>query len=141
MLISKEFKNQIKKQIIDYYKKKLETTKLEPKTLGFLIRAFHVNLPIYVLIFLIYGSKLYSQFLIFSLFLSLFLFVLFDGCLISMIEQSIDGVNITIMDPFLEAYNMEKINKNRIKISLIIGPLFILLSFFIYYLRFIRNRS
>tara|TARA_R110001599_G_scaffold7125_3_gene35116 strand:+ start:964 stop:1389 length:426 start_codon:yes stop_codon:yes gene_type:complete len=141
MLISKEFKNQIKKQIIDYYKKKLETTKLEPKTLGFLIRSFHVNLPIYILIFLIYGSKLYSQFLIFSLFLSLFLFVLFDGCLISMIEQSIDGVNITIMDPFLEAYNMEKINKNRLTISLIIGPLFILLSFFIYYLRFIRNRG
>ena len=57
----------------------------------------------------------------------------------SMVEYSIDGVNITIMDPFLEAYKMEKTTKNRIKISLIIGPLYILLSLMIYYFRFVRK--
>ena len=139
MFISKELKKQIKKQVIEYYKNLFKNVNLEPATLGFLIRAFHVNLPIYILIFLIYGSKLYAKFLIFSLFISLFFFILFDGCLMSMVEYSIDGVNITIMDPFLEAYKMEKTTKNRVKISLIIGPLYILLSLMIYYFRFIRK--
>lgn len=132
MITIKELRN----KIIDFNLFLLDTTKIDKKTMGFLIRAYHVNLPIYILIFMLLAPKLITEITLVFLFLSLLTFALFDGCFMSMMEKRLDGIDITIMDPFLQLCKLEKTNKNRMIISFIVGPLYISLCLTIYLVRF-----
>jgi hypothetical protein len=62
--------------------------------------------------------------------------IFLGGCFLSAIEQKLDNIDVTIMDPVLDYYNMEKNHKNRMKISYVVGPLFIAIAFSIYFYRF-----
>ena len=130
------FIREFRKKVIYYNMLFLELTGIDKKTLGFLIRAYHVNLPIYIIIFLVMGPKWFVELNILFLFLSLITFALFDGCFMSMIEQKLDGEDITIMDPFVEMVGLPKNNKSRMAISFIIGPLYIVMALSIYFIRF-----
>lgn len=127
---------QIRKIIIQLHLLILETTGIDKKTLGFLIRAYHVNLPFYIIIFMVLAPKIITQITLLFLFLSLTTFALFGGCFMSMIEKRLDGIDITIMDPFLQINNLKKTNKNRMIISFIVGPLYISFCLTIYLIRF-----
>ena len=130
------FTKELKNKIIDLNLLLLNKTKIDKKTLGFLIRAYHVNLPFYILLTIILGPKKIVQLTILFLFISLLTFAIFRGCFMSLIEQRLDGEDITIMDPFLEMNNLKKTNKNRMAISFIVGPLYICSCLIIYLLRF-----
>ena len=127
---------EIKKKIIDLNLFILNLTGIDKKTLGFLIRAYHVNLPIYFIIIMMLAPKFITKIALVFLFLALATFAFFGGCFISMIEKQLDGIDITIMDPFLEMNNLKKTNKNRMIISFIIGPLYISYCLMIYLFRF-----
>lgn len=130
------FIRELRKKVIYYNMLFLELTGIDKKTLGFLIRAYHVNLPIYIILFLVMGPKWFVELNILFLFLSLITFALFEGCFMSMIEQKLDGEDITIMDPFVEMVGLPKNNKSRMAISFIIGPLYIVMALSIYFIRF-----
>lgn len=136
------FIKEVRNKIIKYNIEILESTRIDKKTLGFLIRAYHVNIPIYVLIFMFLSPKWFVEITLLFLFMSLMVFALFDGCFMSMIEKRLDGEDITIMDPFLEVVGLEKNNKSRMAISFIVGPLYISLCLTIYFIRFyiLNNR-
>lgn len=127
---------ELRNKIIDFNLYLLDLTKIDKTTLGFLIRAYHVNLPIYIIIFMLLAPKLITEITLVFLFLSLSTFALFDGCFMSMMEKRLDGIDITIMDPFVQLCKLEKTNKNRMIISFIVGPLYISFCLTIYLLRF-----
>ena len=121
---SKGFKSKITDYIVTSIKK-INFLNLSDKDLGFFIRAYHVNLPMYLLIFMFYVSKVKCILIIIYLFIALFLFIFFNGCILSKIENNLDGEDITIIDPALSLFRLEKNNKNRMYASYIIGTLYL----------------
>jgi hypothetical protein len=67
------------------------------------------------------------------------LFVLFDGCVLSKIEQALDNQDITIVDPFLEMFGIEKTKTARIRLSNIFAVGYMILMAGIIYWRFHRG--
>ena len=132
MFLSKEYK----KRIIDMYVTQLKKINMSEKTIGFFIRAFHVNLPVYFFIFMLYGTKLQNVFILGFLLCAFVSFVLFDGCILSKIENRIDEEDITIVDPMLEIIKIEKTNRNRMIISFIIAFIYILFAAMVFHFRF-----
>jgi hypothetical protein len=134
MLVSKEYK----KQIINWYVSQIKKLNISDKTFGFFMRAFHVNLPIYCVIVMVYGSQFMNICtLIFLLCVSIS-FITFDGCILSMIENDIDKENIAIVDPFLEMFGYKTTNQNRMKLATGIAVFYMIFAFFIYFKRFLE---
>jgi hypothetical protein len=132
MGVSKEYRNELIKNIIDQLKK----IGLSEKTIGFFIRAYHVNVPIYFFIIMIYGSFYVNVVLIGFLLCALASFFAFDGCILSRIESELDQDDITVVDPMLELAGIEKTNKNRMQISYLIAGLYLTTTFLIFWIRF-----
>lgn len=134
MGVSKEYRNELIKNIINQLKK----LGLSEKTIGFFIRAYHVNVPIYFFIIMIYGSFYVNVALIAFLLCALASFVAFDGCILSRIENELDQDDITVVDPMLELAGIERTNKNRMQISYLIAGLYLVTTFLIFWVRFIN---
>lgn len=133
MKLSKDYK----KEVIESCKNNLKSLGLSEKSIGFFIRAFHVNCPTYFCIIMCYGSKWINILLLLFLGFALYSFVIWDGCFLSMIENSLDNEDITIIDPLLEMCYLEVNNKNRMDISIIIAMFYMALAFSIFMYRFI----
>ena len=136
--------NNLKKKInnfVDIFLNKfvslVNNSNLSSKSVGFFIRAIHSIVPIILLFLLLFSGK--KQFII-IIFFNLFiyaLFVIFDGCILSKLELKLINDNFTVIDPFLEIFDIDVTNKNRKKYSIyswISGFFFIIL---LYYIRFI----
>ena len=132
MGVSKEYRNEIIKGVIDQLKK----LGLSDKTIGFFMRAYHVNVPIYFFIIMIYGSFYMNVALIAFLLCALASFVAFDGCILSRIESELDQEDITVVDPLLELAGLETTHKTRIQVSYLIAGLYLMMTFLIFWFRF-----
>ena len=130
--VSKEYR----KELVQWYISQLKKLNLSDKTIGFFMRAYHVNIPIYFIIFMVYGSKILNICLLVFLIGATISFIAFDGCILSKIESIIDNEDITVVDPLLEIFYMEKTNDNRMFISIIIAFLYLSLAFSIFFVRF-----
>ena len=62
----------------------------------------------------------------------------FNGCILSKIEKKIDGEDVVIIDPFMYLLNIPINSKNRFNTSIIIGSIYMICVFYIYYNRFIN---
>ena len=133
MRVSKEYRNEVVKGVISKFKK----FGLSEKTIGFFIRAYHVNMPIYFFIIMVCGSFYVNLALIAFLLCALVSFIVFDGCILSRIESELDEDDITVVDPMLEIAGIEKTHKNRIQISYVIAGMYLVMAFLIFWLRFI----
>ncbi len=132
MLFSKENK----KQFYEWSVKLLKKLNIEDKSLGFAIKAIHFNIPAFLMLFMVYGSKTLNIFIILYLLSILGLFYLFDGCFLTKIEKEIDGEDLTIIDPLLEFCNIDKTHENRFRISIYIFFTYFSIILFVFYLRF-----
>ena len=132
MGVSKEYRNEIVRSVIFQLKK----LGLSEKTIGFFMRAYHVNVPIYFFIIMIYGSFVMNVALVIFLLCALASFIAFDGCILSRIESELDHDDITVVDPLLEIVGFEKTHKTRINISYVIAGLYLFMTFFIFWVRF-----
>ena len=130
------FSKKNKKNFYNWAVKLLKKTNIEDKTLGFAIKAIHFNIPAFLMLFMVYGSKTLNIFIILYLLLILALFYLFDGCFLTKIEVEIDGEDLTIIDPLLEFSNIDKTHENRFKISIYIFFTYFSIILFVFYLRF-----
>lgn len=111
--------------------------RLSKKSIGELIRAVHFATPVNLIVLLCI-SPLYICNLVFAYILGvLFLFILFDGCFLTIIEQYYCEDNFTIIDPTLELLQLEVTNKNRFMISIPIAIIYISIALIIYDYRFI----
>lgn len=132
MGVSKEYRNEIVQAVIFQLKK----LGLSDKTIGFFMRAYHVNVPIYFFIIMIYGSFVMNVALVIFLLCALVSFIAFDGCILSRIESELDNDDITVVDPLLELTGFEKTHQNRINISYVIAGQYLFMTFFIFWFRF-----
>lgn len=132
-LISKEKRN----KIVEHYKNKWESGKLSKKTLGIMMRSFHMSTPIFFIIITLFAPKRVVWFVLFLLLVILFMFFVFDGCILSMIENKVCNDDFTIADPYLEALEWEKNTKNRFNVTLIVGLIYYIMVGIIYYVRFL----
>ena len=132
MGVSKEYRDDLIKKIIDQLKK----FGLSEKTIGFFLRAYHVNVPIYFFIIMIYGSFYVNVALIAFLLCALVSFIVFDGCILSRIESELDNDDITVVDPLLELAGIEKTHKSRMQISYLIAGMYLVMTFLIFWFRF-----
>jgi hypothetical protein len=132
MGVSKEYRNEIVQSVIS----KLKLLGLSEKTIGFFMRAYHVNVPIYFFIIMMYGSFVMNVCLIAFLLCALASFIAFDGCILSRIESELDDEDITVVDPLLELSGIEKTHKNRIQISYVIAGLYLVMTFLVFWFRF-----
>lgn len=133
MGVSKEYRNEVVQICIQ----QLKRLGLSEKTIGFFIRAYHVNVPIYFFIAMIYGSYLMNVALLVFLIGALISFIVFDGCILSRIESTLDDEDITVVDPVLEILGLDVNNKNRLKVSYVIAGLYLGMAFFIFFIRFV----
>lgn len=133
MKLSKDYK----KEAIESYKQKIKNLGLSEKSIGFFIRAFHVNCPTYFIIIMCYGPKWINILLLLFLGFALYSFIIWNGCFLSMIENSLDNEDITIIDPLLEICHLEVNNKNRMDISIIVAMFYMAIAFYIFMYRFI----
>jgi hypothetical protein len=133
MLFSRDYR----KSVISWQLENLRKIGLSDKTIGFFVRAMHVHTPIYIILYLMYiGDAWGSILVIVALFFGFAYFIMFDGCVLSKLEQTLDSEDITIVDPFLEMARFEKSNTNRMRLSLGIGSCYVVFCMLIVYHRF-----
>jgi len=128
----------IYKYVVNYCISLLLKLNMSNRTLGIYLRSFHMNLPIYCIIAIIYGSKWVALLCIYNLCLAFIALWFFNGCILSKIEKKIDGEDVVIIDPFMHLLNIPINSKNRFNTSIVIGSIYMLSVFYIYYKRFIN---
>ena len=125
-------------EIVDKMKNYFQSGKLSDKSLGIMMRTFHISTPVSYLILSVLAPR-YVVNIVAALLLFIFLmFIVFGGCILSMVENKICNDDFTIADPFLELLEMEKTSKNRFNISLTIFTIYNIIIGIIYYIRFLR---
>ena len=133
IFISKEKRN----QIVDKIKILFQSGKLSDKSLGIMMRTFHISTPVSYLILSVLAPRFIVN-IVAALLLAIFLmFFVFGGCILSMVENQICNDDFTIADPFLELLEIEKNSKNRFNISLTIFTIYNIIIAIIYYIRFL----
>lgn len=130
--MSKEKRN----KIVEHYKNKWESGKFSKKSLGIMMRSFHISTPIYFILVTLFAPKNVVWVVLFLLVIILLMFFIFDGCILSMIENRVCNDDFTIADPYLEALEWEKNSKNRFNVTLIVGLIYYIMIGIIYYIRF-----
>jgi hypothetical protein len=130
-----------KTKMIDYLEKICEKSRISKKTLGMTIRSYHVSSPFVVLILLFFGSQMCVTISALSLVGVFFMFIISNGCLLTMLEHRLCGDEFTIADPFIESFGIELNNRNRVNVSYCIAISYFLFFFMVYYYRFYFNKK
>lgn len=131
--LSKEKRNNIIEKLTNDFKK----SKFSDKSLGILIRSFHTSTPVSLLFLSLFAPRYVVNCIVAFLVAVFFLFFIFGGCFLTMVENKICNDDFTIADPFLELLELEKNSKNRFDISCIIGGSYYASVAIIYCIRFL----
>ena len=130
-----------KTKIIDYLEKMCETSRISKKTLGMTIRSYHVSCPFVVLILLFFGSQICVTMAALSLIGVFFMFIISNGCILTMLEHRLCGDEFTIADPFIETLGIELNSRNRVNVSYCIAISYFMFFFMVYYYRFYFHKK
>jgi hypothetical protein len=130
-LLSKETRN----DIVNYIVQCCNNTRFSPNTIGIILRSFHMSAPIGFLLLCALAPKPIVFLTLFLLMIIFFLFFIFGGCFLSVVENRICKDDFTIADPFLELIQAKKSNKNRYNVSLLIGFIYYCAIGMIFYFR------
>ena len=122
---------------MEYFKNKCDDRRLSKKSLGIMMRSFHLSTPVCFILITLFAPKKVIWFILFLLVAILLMFFIFDGCILSMIENKVCNDDFTIADPFLEVAAWEKNTKNRFNMTLIVGLTYYVAIGIIYYIRFL----
>jgi len=128
-----------RKIILQYIKRFSIYSNIKEDIIGEWIRVFHFTCPFIGLLLVIYYNKLICLLYLFYLFICIGLFIYLKGCFLSLIEKNLCKNDINIVDIFLCLLYKdieENKNKNRFKITLIIGIFYILFVILVIYYRF-----
>ena len=128
------------KECINHFINTINTfnnNRLSKKSIGEMVRAIHFATPMNIIVLLCISPQyICNLIMLYILFVSV-LFITFDGCFLTIIEQYYCEDTFTIIDPPMELLNIEKTNKNRFLISIPMAIIYIASTFIIYDYRFI----
>ena len=140
--ITKKIKTSVKNNIyklINLIEKKSDESKFNKLTIGTYLRALHITAPFYLLIHNLYVPKIILIMNIIFLLIAFVIFYIFNGCFLTIIERKLCKDKFTFIDPFLEYYNYPINKKNQNEMSVKIAIIYLIITFFIYFLRFHIN--
>jgi hypothetical protein len=104
----------------------------EKKTLGIIIRSLHIILPYVFLLLIFFKPNIFKPIVIFIIFLAILGFLLFGKCWVSLLEKKFCKERFNVMDPYLECFQLEKSNKNRINITILLTLFYFIIVIFIF---------
>jgi len=125
--------------ILDKTKNIINKTNLSNKSIGILLRSFHFAISIVVAVLLLIGSNTVFKLAILFNIIVFIMFFVFDGCILSRLENMFTDDDFTVIDPFLEIARIEITNENRKKYSLYSSIIGFIFTFILYYFRFNFN--
>jgi len=138
-----------KTKFIDKWEAFVRKLPISEKNLGAWIRAFHFNLPIYMLFLVCFGPKEIALLGLLGVFGCLSIFIYLQSCWLSLLEKRICADDVNIVDAWIEVVSLKRIDyspsnkknlfKQRFKATMIIGISYIFVILFIYYNRFHVN--
>lgn len=133
IIISKDTRN----SVIEYFTTKCDNSRFSKKSLGIILRSFHMSFPVCCLLVILFAPQPIVLFTLFLLIIIFCMFFAFNGCVMSMIENRICNDDFTIADPFLELLGWEKNKKNSFNVTLVVGSFYYITVGIIYYIRFL----
>jgi hypothetical protein len=140
MIYSKKEKKELINKLLKKIEKVCKITGLSKNSLANIIRTFHYSSPFFLIFFVAYGPLPFVISSVIFVCLIYFFFFKFRGCILSRIESEMLEDDFCITDPTLEICRMKITNKNRYKISYIVGTTFLLIFILIIYMRFFRKK-
>ena len=130
----------LKRFIVNTLAKICRMSGLSDKSIGIIIRSYHFSMPLFLILAILIPDRLISNLAVISFIGVVFLFFLFNGCLVSALENRFCKDDFNIVDPLLE-FTKQPINDNsRMVISYFILICYTFVFFSIYYLRFLYNK-
>ena len=136
-IVSRERKKEIRNNFVEWSCKQFEKLPFSMKSIGILIRSFHMASPIgFLLILFLSPSRIICLLIIAFLTFICFSFFFFDICMVSSIENKIIGDEFNIVDPVLELFGLNLTFMNRLKVSYAIGCFYYCCVIIIYVVRF-----
>ena len=126
-----------KNNIVDRMENWCTETKISNFTLGHALRSYHVSFPIILILLAYYAPKCIVQLIIVNLIIASILFIRFNGCILTKLETRLCGSEFTLADLFVELFNLELNNRNRMIISYCIASGFWSAILLIYFVRFL----
>jgi len=135
MSLSKKMRH----SLVNYLESLLNKSNLSKKSLGIVVRSYHFNAPLFLMLAVLIPNKIYANIAVIFYFFVLFLFLLFKGCFISALENRLCEDDFNIVDPLLEYTNQEINYNSRMNISYYILICYSIIFFGIYYIRFLYN--
>tara|TARA_B100000902_G_C27195689_1_gene856354 strand:+ start:99 stop:506 length:408 start_codon:yes stop_codon:yes gene_type:complete len=130
MILSSNFKKNLLNILENIIKKISLKTGLTMREIGIIIRSFHSIMPIFPLFTVLFVNKTFVLFHIIILITIMLLFIIFDGCILSLLEYRLCKDDYTIVDPYLDLIFIEINNETRKKYTIL--PLFGILLYFIF---------
>jgi hypothetical protein len=107
------------------------------KLLCLIIRSVHFSLPIIIFTVVMCASKFLALLFIIFSFIIVLMYVLFGGCILTILEQQLCKENYTVVDPFIKLFGLEINSKNRKSFTLCIMLPLLVIIVLIFYFRFI----
>ena len=133
----KEACKKFKFQLVNYLENKCNNSKIRNITILNLLRAFHLTIPIFLLILSFYVCKKTVITIIVFLISVALLFYNLNGCFLTLLELNLSNDNYTVIDIFLELFDTELTSKNRSFYTYILMFILIIVLILIYSFRFI----
>ncbi|MBE29487.1 hypothetical protein CL646_05425 [bacterium] len=119
--------------ILEYLCRK---TGISAFSLGVMIRSYHFAMPVAFIFILMFCDGMIVTLSVIYYALIVSLFILFDGCFISMLENRLCKDNFNMIDPFLEFNGLVVDYKSRKALTYYIAVCYTMLFLTIYYVRF-----
>lgn len=141
MIYSKKDKVELVKKIMNVIHKISKISGLSMNSIGHWIRSFHFTAPFFCLFAIIYGPLYIIILTVLFLLSVISFFFIFNGCILSRLEMEILKDEYCITDPALEICRLNITNINRYRISYVVVSIYVLLSIFIIYLRFLKKND
>ena len=126
--------------ILEQMENIINKTNLSKKSIGILLRSFHFAISIVVAILLFIGSNTVFKLAILFNIVVFIMFFIFDGCILSRLENKFTDDDFTVIDPFLELAHIDVTNNNRKIYSLYSSIVGFIFTFALYYFRFATGR-
>ena len=132
----------LRNKLINNLFEKFDQSKINNKTLGAWVKAWHYTAPIGTLGCVFACNKLFATIALVGGTIAGILIFILQGCFLSQLEYKLTGdKSDNITNIFLEYFNYDINKKNQTKMTYIILSVYLPLMYLTYYFRFIRKNS
>lgn len=124
-----------KKALVNYIMENIDNSNIPRKVWLLIIKSIHITTPGSCLLIFLFGSFEISMFFLFVLLCTLFLFLYFNGCFLTTIENKLEKDSVNIIDPYVYFLNDIPNNKNRYYYTLQLSVFYFIFTAVIFYVR------